>query len=140
MAANDEDWRCLLSPDEFNVAREGGTERAFSGRYWNEKRTGVYYCVCCRTQLFASNTKYDSGSGWPSFFQPVKEGLISEVKDISHGIIRIEIRCSTCSSHLGHRFPDGPPPTHTRYCVNSLSLEFVLDGDVLPERAAKPTA
>jgi len=128
------EWKCLLSPEEFHVSREGGTERAFTGRYWNEKGEGIYYCVCCRTPLFQSETKYDSGSGWPSFFQPINEANILEVKDISHGMVRTEIRCNECNGHLGHIFPDGPPPTHTRYCVNSLSLLFVKAGDTLPPR------
>ena len=128
------EWKCLLSPEEYHVAREGGTERAFTGRYWNEKSNGTYHCVCCRTPLFTSNTKYDSGSGWPSFFQPINAEEILEVKDISHGMIRTEIRCNQCNAHLGHVFPEGPPPTHTRYCVNSLSLLFVKEGEELPAR------
>ena len=119
------DWKCLLTADEYHVTREGGTERAFTGRYWNEKRQGIYRCVCCNSPLFTSETKYDSGSGWPSFFQPVDEQAISKIEDMSHGMIRTEIRCAACEAHLGHVFPDGPPPTHKRYCVNSLSLKFV---------------
>ena len=119
------DWKCLLTPEEYHVAREGGPERAFTGRYWNEKRKGTYHCVCCDSPLFTSDTKYDSGSGWPSFFQPLESSRIMAIKDISHGMVRTEIRCANCEGHLGHVFPDGPPPTHTRYCVNSLSLRFV---------------
>ena len=123
--ADQKDWKCLLSADEYQVAREGGTERAFTGRYWNEKRRGSYNCVCCKIPLFSSDTKYDSGSGWPSFFQPVSSDCISQIVDMSHGMVRTEIRCASCEAHLGHVFPDGPPPTNTRYCVNSLSLDFI---------------
>ena len=123
------DWKCLLSSDEYHVTREGGTERAFTGRYWNEKRAGVYHCVCCDTPLFQSDTKYDSGSGWPSFFQPIEASRVAMIEDRSHGMVRTEIRCASCEAHLGHVFPDGPPPTNTRYCVNSLSLRFIPAGE-----------
>ncbi len=125
MSDSQKDWKCLLSSEEFHVARQGGTERAFTGRYWDEKRAGTYQCVCCETPLFQSDTKYDSGSGWPSFFQPIEESRLAMIQDKTHGMIRTEIRCAACEAHLGHVFPDGPPPTNTRYCVNSLSLRFI---------------
>lgn len=101
----------------------GGTEPAFSGKYYKEKRTGTYHCSNCNTPLFLSSAKYDSGSGWPSFFEPV-ENTIREVQDLGHGMIRTEVRCAACDAHLGHVFPDGPRPTGLRYCINSLSLGF----------------
>ena len=117
-------WRERLSEDEFAVCRQKGTERAFTGEYYNEKSPGKYLCRCCGEPLFDSEAKYDSGSGWPSFFEPVTDEVIEEHADHSHGMTRIEILCQKCGSHLGHVFPDGPKPTGMRYCVNSLSLKL----------------
>ena len=114
-----------LTPEQFHICREKGTERAFSGRYWDCKTDGVYCCVCCGGVLFDSATKYDSVSGWPSFWKPVSEKVIKENRDISHGMIRTEVVCNSCAAHLGHVFPDGPEPTGLRYCINSASLNLV---------------
>jgi len=121
---NEEQWRVKLDPAQFAVLREGATEPAFTGKYWNEKRPGVYACAGCGTELFSSDTKYESGSGWPSFYTPLAEDRIVEKQDSSHGMVRTEIVCATCGGHLGHVFPDGPQPTGLRYCVNSASLEL----------------
>ena len=116
------EWRTQLSPLEYKVAREAGTERAFTGRYWNTKTVGTYKCICCDTPLFRSDTKFDSGCGWPSFFEPLEGANMVELRDLTLGMIRTEVRCSQCDAHLGHVFPDGPPPTGLRYCINSVSL------------------
>ena len=121
---SEEQWRVKLDPAQFAVLREGATEPAFTGKYWNEKRPGVYACAGCGTELFSSETKYESGSGWPSFFTPLAEDRIVEKTDTSHGMVRTEIVCATCGGHLGHMFPDGPQPTGLRYCVNSASLKL----------------
>ena len=118
------DWRTRLTPEQYRVAREGGTERAFTGAYWNHKDTGMYHCVCCDAELFSSATKFDSGSGWPSFWDGVSSGAITTHRDNTHGMVRTEIRCANCDAHLGHVFNDGPRPTGLRYCVNSASLSF----------------
>lgn len=123
-----QEWREILTPEQFAVAREGGTERAFTGLYYNQKEPGIYRCVCCQQELFRSNEKYDSGSGWPSFFAPFAPDRIVEKRDHSHGMERVEICCARCDAHLGHVFPDGPHPTGLRYCVNSLSLSFENGG------------
>lgn len=124
LPTTEEEWRARLSPERFRILRQGATEPAFTGELWNEKRQGVYRCAGCGTELFSSDTKYDSGSGWPSFSQPVEDGRIAEKSDTSYGMVRTEILCSACGGHLGHIFDDGPHPTGLRYCVNSASLEL----------------
>lgn len=121
---SDEEWRARLSPDQFRILRQHGTEPAFSSPLNDEKREGVFACMACGTPLFTSNAKYDSGSGWPSFFQPISPDSITEHEDNSLLMRRIEIRCATCGGHLGHVFPDGPKPTGQRYCINGTALDF----------------
>jgi peptide-methionine (R)-S-oxide reductase len=120
----DEELKEKLTEEQYLVCQCSATERAFTGKYWDCKTDGVYQCVCCGADLFSSETKFDSGSGWPSYYAPISEDAVGEKKDMSHGMIRVEIVCNHCGSHLGHVFPDGPPPTGLRYCVNSASLNL----------------
>jgi peptide-methionine (R)-S-oxide reductase len=120
---SEQEYKAQLSPEAFYVCRQNGTETPFSGKYNDNKAHGIYRCICCDAPLFSSDAKFDSGTGWPSYFE-AQEDAITEVKDMSHGMIRIEVRCSSCDAHLGHLFPDGPEPTGMRYCINSVCLNF----------------
>lgn len=124
---NNDQWRRELPSDLYQIAREKGTERPFSGKYYTDKRPGQYLCACCGEALFDAATKYDSGSGWPSFYKPNQPDAIAEHQDASHGMHRTEVTCARCDAHLGHVFPDGPKPTGLRYCINSLSLKHEAD-------------
>ena len=125
----DDEWRERLTPLQYEVARKAGTERAFTGDYWDCHDDGTYVCVCCEAPLFSSETKFESGTGWPSFYEALESDAVAEHRDISHGMVRTEAVCSNCGAHLGHVFPDGPRPTGLRYCMNSASLKLEPEKD-----------
>ncbi len=136
ISKTDEEWRALLEPDPYLVLRGAGTERAFNGPYWDSKDEGTYVCGACRLPLYSSSAKYDSGSGWPSYWEAVEESHVERKVDRSHGMVRTEALCARCDSHLGHIFPDGPPPTGERHCINGHALIFVPEGEDLPSLVA----
>jgi len=123
------EWKAELTPEEFKVLREAGTERAFTGKFNDFKQKGTFVCAGCQTPLFSSATKFDSGTGWPSFYQPINDKNVLEVKDESYGMVRTEVVCAVCGGHQGHVFPDGPKPTGLRYCINSVSMDFIPEGE-----------
>lgn len=121
---SEEEWRAALTPEQYRVAREGGTEPAFTGAYTDTETAGTYRCLCCGLELFRSDAKFHSGCGWPSFFEPLEGAHLRELRDESHGMVRTEIRCARCDAHLGHVFKDGPPPTGLRFCINSVAIDL----------------
>ena len=129
MPTTESEWKVKLTPQQYHVLREGGTEQAFTGQYWDTKTPGMYKCAGCGTELFSSDTKYESGSGWPSFYEPMEASGIEEAEDRSYGMVRTEVKCANCGGHLGHLFPDGPHPTGLRYCINSAALDLESDDD-----------
>lgn len=124
VSLSNDQWRAVLTPGQFQVLREAKTEAPYKNQYWNNHQKGIYLCAACGNELFSSDTKFESRTGWPSFYAPLAEGKITDVMDTSHGMARDEVRCARCGSHLGHLFNDGPPPTHLRYCLNSMALRF----------------
>jgi methionine-R-sulfoxide reductase len=130
LVLSDAEWKERLTPEQFRVVRSSGTERPFCGGLLNNKETGLYVCVACGLPLFRSDAKFESGTGWPSFFQPVSKGNVAEIADVSHGMRRVEINCARCDGHLGHVFEDGPRTTGLRYCLNSEAMRFVRDADL----------
>jgi peptide-methionine (R)-S-oxide reductase len=127
VSKTDEEWKKQLTPEQYEVCRRKGTELPFSGEYYNSKEKGVYRCICCGNELFSSDNKFDSGTGWPSFTQPIKFEDVERKLDLSHGMIRKEVKCNKCGAHLGHVFDDGPAPTGKRYCINSITLSLDKD-------------
>jgi peptide-methionine (R)-S-oxide reductase len=127
LTKSDAHWREQLTPEQYRVTRQHGTERPFTGPYWDSFERGTYSCVCCGEPLFRSDTKFDAGCGWPSFFEEIRPGAVREIEDLAFGMRRVEIRCATCDAHLGHVFPDGPKPTGLRYCMNGNAMTFTPD-------------
>ena len=135
---SEDEWKAQLTSEQYHVVREKGTERPYSGEFWDYKELGIYSCIGCGTDLFLSDTKFDSGCGWPSYFKPINDHVITEHRDASLGVVRTEVVCSKCDAHLGHVFPDGPPPTGLRYCINSVSIDFRKSGSPKTEAPDEP--